>query len=328
MGTLVRTFLHIAGVLGIWGAALALCAAFLARGAWPFCLVTPFLPQIGALALVAAVVHGLCASGGNRVGRWLVRGLGLVVASLVAGIVFCGAFGRKVPAMPRATAASQPTLSVLVCNVYSENRDIGAVTALIAKCDADLVLLLELNPRWLAGLRGLDVSYPHHRERPDEFGNFGIGVWSKHEIVSGGIVAVPAQVPQVDIEVRVGVGRTVRFLGVHPLPPVSAAAIERRAAVFHWVAERCTNSPTIVAGDFNATAYCDVALELAATAGLTDATAALHRSWPADEVLYPLSIRIDHIWGSRGMRCVSATREEYVGSDHLPVFARLLEAGG
>lgn len=324
MGALLRNLVHAASVLTMWGCAAALVAVFVARGAWPFCLVTPFVPQIGIVALLAVLGHLFFARGERRLRPWIVRSLGLVVSVVVTAIVFGGAFGRKVPALPTAEAGTAPQLGVLVCNVYSENRDVAAVQALVAKCDPDLVLLLEINRRWLEGLAGLAECYPHRHAMPDEFGNFGIGVWSKHPFGAGGIAALENEVPQVDVTLRLPEGREVRFLGVHPLPPVSQGAVVRRAAVLRWVAERCRGSvPTIVAGDFNATAYCDSALELAATTGLRDATATLHHSWPSDDVMLPFAIRIDHVWASGDLRCISASREAFVGSDHFPVFARL-----
>jgi len=319
----------VVALAGSWLAILLTCA--MPKG-WPLCLVSPFVPHWGFLGLGAWCVHCFAARRPRELLRWTVRVLGLAAPLFALAVTFGGFAGRKVPAMANPIEASSPEISVLVCNVHSENRDFAAVESLIRERNADLVLLLEINRHWLAGLQGLPKSYAHHLERPDDAGNFGIGLWSKHAIVSGGIVepdgkGAVREVPQIDVRLRIMGARDVHFLGIHPLPPVSARAVERRDAVLHWVADRCAAVaplPTIVAGDFNATPYCAATLELAARTQLSDATASLHQTWPTGLCYRLLAIRIDHVWASSGVTCKEAGLCPFVGSDHLPVFARLM----
>ncbi len=88
--------------------------------------------------------------------------------------------------------------------------------------------------------------------------------------------------------------------------------------------------PYIVAGDFNTSDFSVTYTHLAAQMqdSFAEAGIGLGSSWPAARALglpsvIPPIIRIDYIWHSAGLQAINAWKGDFVGSDHLPMFADL-----
>ena len=62
----------------------------------------------------------------------------------------------------KATAQNEGSkISIIIANVYQDNKDYKGCLAQITKVDPDIVLLLETNERWDMQTRELEKSYPH-----------------------------------------------------------------------------------------------------------------------------------------------------------------------
>ena len=91
--------------------------------------------------------------------------------------------------------------------------------------------------------------------------------------------------------------------------------------------------PYIAAGDFNTSDFSMTYTHLAAQMrdSFSEAAVGLGGSWPAIRLVHvpsfvPPVIRIDYIWHSAGLQTVKAWEGDFVGSDHLPMFADLVVA--
>lgn len=263
--------------------------------------------------------------------QWLFAA-GLVVTALATALAFrhwllllplaALPWWSASPLLPAGTAAAE-TFSFASANVHFDNADPRPLLAWVEAEQPDALVILEVSPRYaeaLATMRG----YPHRHVLAAD-SPFGIALYARHPLVqvksstdADGLSHIEAQMAWQ--------GRQVNLLAVHPMPPISIHFhAERNAKMTRWArAAGASRLPTLVAGDFNATPW-SIAFNELHHLGLHRATG-LAPTWPA--ALQGLSgIPIDHVLASRHWRLVTSGRGPAVGSDHLPVIARLAPVG-
>ena len=114
-------------------------------------------------------------------------------------------------------------------------------------------------------------------------------------------------------------------VGVHLHLPYRAE-VQTRQIDWLIAARPAFSEPTIVAGDFNMTPWSYRLQRLLASAGLRRHATFL-RSWPTDR--YPQfrlpapAFLIDHVLSTPDIKSVSIRMGPNLGSDHLPVIARV-----
>ena len=143
-------------------------------------------------------------------------------------------------------------LRVISVNVHTANERSDLVKQLIRDQDPDVVLLLEVNAKWVAALEELQPVYPYRQVEFRE-DNFGIALYSKHALTACrtmylGEAGLPTVVGEIEIA-----GKQLTIVGTHPLPPISRAYTalrnEQLEAVARYVAS--ITGPKIVMGDLN-----------------------------------------------------------------------------
>ncbi|MGB8860318.1 MAG: endonuclease/exonuclease/phosphatase family protein [Ilumatobacteraceae bacterium] len=219
---------------------------------------------------------------------------------------------------PRA-AADSPALTIAYSNFLFSNPMADAAVQTLLGTDADVMVMAELATDLHDALieHAAVNDYPYREE--SVFGGAGaISVWSRHPIVSGGIVEVAGR-PTVDVILDVD-GSSIRLLGVHPYPPTYNAA--GWSAQLDAIGARAAEStlPTVVVGDFNGSRW-HPSFRSLLDRGLTDAHEAMGHgwsvSWPMDEGLLPPEfVRIDHALFGDGLTPTSLRDLEVPGSDH------------
>lgn len=230
---------------------------------------------------------------------------------LSAPIVFHGS--------PPAAAASSPRLSIAYANVlYSNPTPDAAATTLLA-ADADVMVLVEFATPLRDALAAAtpEGDYPYRDELVYR-GAGSIGVWSRHPIVSGGVIEVDGR-PTVDVVLDVD-GAEFRVLGVHPHPPTFEADSwsQQLAAIGHRFEQ--STLPTAIVGDFNGSRWHPSFRDLL-DRGLTDVHEVMGHgwsvSWPMDEgLLPPQFVRIDHALYGDGITPTALHDLVVPGSDH------------
>ena len=178
---------------------------------WPLELLYHFRTQylVGGFS-VAAFLHA--------VRRPRFATLALVVGILNLGAVVPLWFDPPAPERG-AEPGPPPPLRLLLANVFTHNKDHGALLALVREERPDLILLLETSRDWLAALAPLEADYPHRlaEPRPD---NFGMALYSKRPFVEARIERVSdSNVPTMVVEYDHG-GARFHLIGTHPWPPV------------------------------------------------------------------------------------------------------------
>ena len=129
-------------------------------------------------------------------------------------IPYC--FFGQAPVSPKQVA-----LRALLINVQSENDHYDLVEKFIRDCAPDIVVLEEMDNKWLMHLAALKTVYPHVCEAPKE-DHSGIVLFSKLPLKNPETIYLgEAGSPSVTAEIEVG-GRPIRILGTHPVPPVGS----------------------------------------------------------------------------------------------------------
>lgn len=306
--------------LSVWGllevgavlACLATLTGFLGRLWWILELTSHFrlhlALSLGALAAVWAMKR-----------RWRMTAICGAAAAANALLVL---FLLWPAGKPVATAG--PRLRLVALNVHTANERSDLVREFLRRTDADVILLMEVNERWMDALKSLRTNYPQVIAEPRE-DNFGIALFSRLPLTNGEVVEFgKAEVPSIAATIAVG-GQNVFLLGTHPLPPGSAESARRRNEQFQEIAarlRRCAR-PAIVLGDLNSTPWSPYFSELLRDSGLknTSQGRGLFGSWPA--WLPSARIALDHCLVSTSIRVINQQLGPRVGSDHLPVMIDL-----
>lgn len=309
-----RSTLTLAGLLEVvtFGALAATMAGFLARVWWVFELATHFRPHL-AVALGALLVV------------WMIRRRGWLAAgcALFAGI---NAFPVMLFLWPAASSehVAGAQLRLVAVNVHTANPHTKKVLEFLQAANADVVLLMELDGRWVEALKPLKATHPHSvfGARED---NFGIALVSRLPMTNCNIIEFgDAGVPSIDAVVLVGDQR-FHLLGTHPLPPGSTEYARMRNEQYRLIANhvRRHEQPTVVIGDLNATPWSPFFAGLLRESGLvsTSQGRGLFGSWPAR---LPFGrIPLDHCLVSPSIQVVNKRLGPHIGSDHLPIVVDL-----
>ena len=296
---------------------LVFCAAFAvilnvvplgARLYWMLELTTHFRAQY---VVVTAVVLALAALRG----RW-----GLVAILAAAGAISAAPL---LPYVPRsfgteaAAVSGAVPIKVLTVNVsYRREFQPRRLLESVREVDPDVVIVQELTPHAERVLADLDTEFPNFRKFPAD-GATGIGLWSKHELESGGTIAL-GRLPAIEARVRAPSG-TFTLIGVHLSAPVTPRRAAARNQQLTELAARAAavKGPLIVAGDFNTTPYSPYFTEWLDASGLTDSRRGrtLSTSWPT--MLRWVGIPIDHVAVNDGFTILSHRRLRNFESDHF-----------
>jgi endonuclease/exonuclease/phosphatase (EEP) superfamily protein YafD len=306
--------------LTVWGllevgavvACLVTVTGFLGRLWWIFELTSHFrlhlVVSLGAIAVVWAMKR--------RWGMAAICGVGAAVnATLVLSVLW-----------PAEKTESQggTRLRLAAINVHTENKRSDLVLEFLQSADADVILLMEVNERWMNALEPLRTKYAQVIAQPRE-DNFGIALFSRLPLTNSEVVEFgKAEVPS--IVTTLGVGEQEVFLLVtHPLPPGSAEYARLRNEQFREIAARVRRCamPAIVLGDLNSTSWSPYFADLLRDSGLknTSQGRGLFGSWPAWLPL--MRIPLDHCLVSSSIHVINTRLGPRVGSDHLPVVVEL-----
>ena len=104
--------------------------------------------------------------------------------------------------------AGEKVATVLLANVQTSNRDYARVLERIREADPDIVILLEVDERWIDAMGELRERFSEHYELPRD-DNFGIAVYTTSiatDLVMPGLDY--ASVPSIAIQLRSEEGDT------------------------------------------------------------------------------------------------------------------------
>jgi endonuclease/exonuclease/phosphatase (EEP) superfamily protein YafD len=243
---MIRLLATAFGVLAFVVAAIGLVSRYLPvsnEAVLVVAVASPYLTATGVAAMVAFAVAR----------RWVLT----IVAALLCAVMLS-------VLLPRFIGPEKPTVPTTALRVLSANLGMGradprAVVALASQ-SADVVVLQEMTPEVATAMSaaGLDAAFPHRAIDPRPMAA-GIGVWSRHPIVSSASVS-GYQMPMLSAQIRVpGVRFDATVLAVHLAAPWVQPLrwfrgdIEKLPTTLGELARIAGSGAVIVAGDLNAT---------------------------------------------------------------------------
>ncbi|MFE1848631.1 endonuclease/exonuclease/phosphatase family protein [Streptomyces sp. NPDC002387] len=263
----------------------------------------PWLLAPAALALVLALLA-----------RWR-TGMVWSVVVLAALAWFIEPYGR--PAEPTGTPLAE--FRVLTSNVEF-GRGTDSLLPAIRRERPDIVFVEECEYHCSAALErafgGAAGAYPYRRA-VEGAGSDGSVILSRFPLKAAPGVPGTMGMPGAVADVR---GHTVRLQLAHPMPPLPGqlSLWHHELGELRTYAAAAAGTPTIVAGDFNASQD-HAAFRRILDTGLRDgarlAEAPRTPSWPA-RTAPPLGAQIDHVLVSRDFSANSARFLDIADSDH------------
>ena len=217
--------------------------------------------------------------------------------------------------MKPANAGAAP-LKVLTVNVSYRQFKERRLLEIVREANPDILVVQELTPHAERVLADLDTAFPHFRKFPADR-QYGIGLWSRYELESGGTIAL-GRLPAIEAHVR-GPSGTFTVIGVHLSAPMTRRRAAARNQQLTELAGRAAavQGPLIVAGDFNTTPYSPYFVDFLHASGVTDSRRGrtISTSWPT--MLPWAGIPIDHVAVNDGFSILSHRRLPNFESDHF-----------
>jgi len=298
-------FIAIAAVAIATASTLPLLADFW----WVFELFCHFRVQYLALLAVVAMLLG-----SRRRWRWAAALLPFATISALPIVNGWPAIEREDSPVDQVT--------IMNVNVNAANDNFASLLNLVQRELPDLIVLVEMTSAWQSAVGTLRDLYPYRVVVPQQ-DRFGIALLSRvpfHDQEVVDLLTTPA------ISARVSVaGRSVRIIGVHLRPPVSAgwAATRNQQLIELGRMLEDRAEPVIVVGDFNITSYSSIFSRWLVDNELRSAAlpTAVTISWPT--FLPLLGILIDQFVVNENIRIDDFRRGPAFGSDHYPLTATL-----
>ncbi len=272
-------------------------------------------------------------------GWWL---LPLAVVLLIVGGALIGPYYFVQP----VAASGTPTLSIITFNVFRDNKKMANVEAWIRQINPDVVQLQELPAGYgRDGIPGLKDLYPYQFAAPQPRGNIVLSRYPFRSSENRRDITQVYMAQRVVLDMN---GQAVTLYNMHFMNPIednpdlagsrslidmafkyddSARNAEIRRLFTFLKVER---DPYIVTGDFNMSdqtmMYREITLLMSDS--FREAGSGFGGSWPNSEVsqipdFIPPFMRIDYVWHSPQFRALSAEQGPKLGSDHLPLYAKL-----
>lgn len=217
-------------------------------------------------------------------------------------------------------ASPDRVLRAMLINVNIDSGKPEQVAKVIQQYNPDLLVLEEVNARWLADLRPATTGYGHSKAVPRD-DNFGIAFYSRFASTRSEVRQIgPAGVPSILAEVDSGRGK-VSVIATHPLPPAGSAYTRMRDAHLGELPNviRPEKTPVLLLGDLNVTPWNVKFRRLIHESGLKDSASGfgVQATWPNFMPL--LLIPLDHCLHSPAVSIVKREIGSDVGSDHYPL---------
>jgi endonuclease/exonuclease/phosphatase (EEP) superfamily protein YafD len=291
----------------------------------------PALAALLALAALGASWAALDRRRRPRVSAWVLLAavLGALGFQLNRMWPYTPLHPARVP--PAAGCAPEDGLSVLVANLRVANDGAARFLEEVRRARPDLVFVVEVDRRWIEALSPLEGDYPHRVLHPrDDF--WGLALYARVGLVDPEIRhLLTGYVPSLRTGLRLGSGEVVEFHGLHPKPPTPRQGTGLRDAELLLTAEaaRAGGRPAVVGGDLNAAAWSTITGLMQRVGGLLDPRVGrgFFLTFPA-WLPAPLRFPIDHVLFTAGFRLLAVEVLPDIGSDHLPLLARLCHAPG
>lgn len=266
---------------------------------------------------------GIAAGVALLVRRRMVALLTVGVAATVGlhawlGLARCCEPGKSAPtALQSKVTDLGRSLTVLAVNTWRSDVDLERLEQYLAAAPADVVVLSEFGSASTPMLDRLRRVYPYQAQCGHNL-SCELALLSRLPFESAGSSRIAPGKPTF---VWARLPDSLTIIGTHLANPALDPWLHQSqvAALAQFV--RRIDGPLVLAGDLNTSPWSNAFRLLRDTTDLSPA-GLLMPSWPAWPVALP-QIALDHIFVSSDLGVTAAGTGPAVGSDHLPVWARL-----
>lgn len=270
------------------------------------------------LMAAAGLLVSLLLVGGRGGGvRWSRWGMAIVMVHQVYWILPT----LRLRVAPEPAFVHEVQSSVLAFNVLHSNQDTEKTLAYVRQVDAEVLGFFESIKHWPEALLELADTWPYHL-RIDAL---EMELYSKHEIASNQVYRFGQRRGFVACDLMIK-GTPVTVLINHPYPPISLGeqAYQWRNEQLHALGKAFAQhaDPLVVIGDFNASPWSPVMLDLEAETGWKRALPrwsprGTHALVAPETWLFAQPI--DHALVNEQVRPLDMVIGPYLGSDHRPL---------
>lgn len=296
----------VAGLAGVTGIVMGVLGSSMH---WLFDLLAQLLLPAFVLALLIVPVAALA--------RWPWIAGGAAVAALVTL-----ALAAPATVAPRPVASEAPRFRILLFNMWFSNKRVADVAQLIARENADLVVILESSLRARNALKGVAHTYPYRFDCTAM--GCDVVMYSRGRLLPQSIARTNDvnRSPYVTVATELA-GCRMTLVATHltrPFPHRPYESQREQAREIGSVVGAIAGAK-LVLGDFNAAPWGYVVRTIEAR-GNVRAALGPSGTWPS---ILPgqLRIPIDHVMAGPGLSFVSRQVLPSTGSDHLPVVAEV-----
>lgn len=283
--------------------------------------------QIFFISLAATILFFLIYYRQRKRGRFLIFLLFFILIYQSTRIFPYTRFAQEEVLYANRQGEEQNQFSILVSNVYMDNKDCQQLLSEIENQNPDVILTLETDSHWQQGLARLKKDYPYTMEVPLP-NTYGLLLYSRLPLKNDSVrYLVEDDIPSIKTLLQLPSGQWIQLFGVHPRPPAPGESddTKERDAEIILIGKEAKKSdyPVIVAGDFNDVAWSATTNLFRETSRLMDPRIGrgfyntFHAEYPVFR--WPL----DHIFHSSDFELVEIKRLPYIGSDHFPIYISL-----
>ena len=223
-----------------------------------------------------------------------------------------------------AEGSSAPRIKFLIANVLQKNEEPQKLFKEVKEKDADVLLFMETDTRWMNDIRTVVKDYPHRLEIP--LGNtYGMLLYSKFPLIDEKIrFLVDDSIPSIEAILHLPSGEKVQTYFIHPTPPMPQhnPSSSDRDAEMMLVAKAANKSPlpVIIAGDFNDVAWSQSTLLFKNVSGLLDPRVGRGFYNTFNAKSYIMRWPLDHFFASDDFRLAILKLGNDIDSDHFPAY--------
>ena len=219
---------------------------------------------------------------------------------------------------------SEKRLRILTANVLQKNTNAAAVLELIDREQPDIVVLCEVNQRWISDLSPLERTYSYHLTHPLD-NTYGIAFYSNLRVKSAEVRGlVKKEIPSIDATILLRSGKEVRLFAVHPNPPRPGEDTTKRDAELVLVGREVSkNRSAIVLGDLNDVGWSRTTNLFQEVSGLLDPRKGRGLFATYDATSWIWRYPLDYLFVSDDFRLSEIRTLPYIGSDHFPLLVEL-----
>ncbi|QJD81659.1 endonuclease/exonuclease/phosphatase family protein [Spirosoma rhododendri] len=282
------------------------------------------------LALMSCLLLFLLLPHGWTRATWLFLASLLLSIGIQAYILFpySSLAPTVVETVSKAAVSQQATFSILVANVWIDNRHAQELLSIIATKQPTFVLTMEVNQWWVHQLDGLGKEYPYCIKYPTR-NAYGMALYAKLPLDKPTIRFLHhRQVPSFTTTITLPNKRQFQLWTLHPVAPFPSqyptniggkeVALLRAGRLIAQQAQ-----PTVVAGDFNDVGWSPNTTQFAAISGLRDVRRGrgMYSTFDARSLL--LRWPLDYVFVSSQFKVLAVERLAAFGSDHFPYYVAL-----